>query len=48
MQQSLIYPFVLNMWKMKKVDEVFVRGQESLGRLTTDEVKMILETPQNS
>lgn len=47
-QQSLIYPFVLNMWMMKKVDEAFVHGQANLGRLTQDEVTMILATPQNA
>lgn len=44
---SLVYPFVLNMWNMKKVDEGFVKGQATLGRLTQDEVDMILATPQN-
>jgi len=46
MNQSLVYPFVLNMWMMKKVNEAFVRGQANLGRLTEDEVSMILTTPQ--
>lgn len=45
-QQSLVYPFVLNMWIMKKVDETFVRGQVTLKRLTSDEADMILATPQ--
>lgn len=48
MQQSLIYAFVLNMWVMNKVDEAFISGQARLGRLTEDEVEMILATPQNS
>ena len=48
MKQSLVYPFVLNMWMMRKVDETFVKGQANLGRLTQDEVTMILATPQNA
>lgn len=47
MERSLIYAFVLNMWVMKKVDEAFLRGQAKLGRLTDEEVEMILVTPQN-
>ncbi|MGE7115132.1 hypothetical protein [Lysinibacillus sp. NPDC047702] len=47
MQQSLVYPFVLNMWMMKRVDENFVNGQVRLNRLTQDEADMILLTPQN-
>jgi len=46
MKQSLIYPFVLNMWIARKVDEDFVEGQFILGRLTADEATDILNTPQ--
>ena len=46
-QYSLVYPFVLNMWMMKRIDEVFVNGQVRLNRLTQDEADMILATPQN-
>ena len=44
--QSLVYPFVLNMWIMKRVDEAFVNGQVRLSRLTQVEADMILATPQ--
>ena len=47
MTQSLVYPFVLNMWIMGRVDEIFVNGQVRLNRLTQDEANMILATPQN-
>ncbi|MFC5587518.1 hypothetical protein ACFPRA_01165 [Sporosarcina soli] len=47
MQQSLVYPFVLNMWMMKRINELFIRGQAKLGRLKEDEVDLILATPQN-
>lgn len=47
-QQSLVYPFVLNMWMMKRVDEAFVNGQVRLNRLTQEEVAMILATPQSN
>jgi len=46
-QQSLVYPFVLNMWMMKRIDEVFVNGQVKMNRLSADEAVMILSTPQN-
>lgn len=47
MQQSLAYNFVLNMWVMGRVEENFVQSQGTNGRLTSDEVTMILATPQN-
>lgn len=46
--QSLSYGFMLNMWVMKRVDEPFIREQQVKGRLTQDEVTMILVTPQNA
>lgn len=47
MQQSLAYNFVLNMWVTKRVDEVFVKTQVTNGRLTQEEVIMILSISQN-
>lgn len=41
------YAFMLNMWIMRKVDEDFLRGQAKRGRITDEEVEMILLTPQN-
>lgn len=43
--QSLAYNFLLNMWKMKRVNEVFIRNQ-SPKLITDNEVNMILATPQ--
>ena len=48
MNQSLVYPFILNMWIMKRINEAGVNGQVRLGRLTQDEAEMILATPQNA
>ena len=45
--KSLSYAFMLNVWMMKKVDEPFIRLQDYNGRLTQDEVTMIMVTPQN-
>ena len=46
--QSLSYAFILNMWIMGRVDEVFVNAQVRMNRLTQDEADMILATPQNN
>lgn len=48
MQQSLVYPFVLNMWIVGYADEVFVNAQVKLNRLTQDEADMIMATPRNN
>mgnify|MGYP003457995908 CR=1 FL=1 len=45
--QSLAYGFVLSMWIQKRVNEAFVRKQFTDGRLTEQEVEIILGTPQN-
>lgn len=45
-QQSVAYGFLLNMWIMKKVDELYLMGQVEKGRLTIEEKEMILATPQ--
>lgn len=41
-----MYGFLLNMWVMKKIDEVYLSKIVQLGRLTQEEVDMILATPQ--
>lgn len=41
-----MYAFLLNMWVMKKIDEVYLSKIVQLGRLTQEEVDMILATPQ--
>mgnify|MGYP001447807423 CR=1 FL=1 len=43
-----MYAFLLNMWIMKKVDEVYLQGQVTKGRITQEEYTMIVATPQIS
>jgi len=40
-----MYNFILNMWIMRKVDEVYVQSKVPL-RITQIECDMILTTPQ--
>jgi len=42
----MFYSFFLNMWIMKKVDETYLQGQVTKGRITTEEKDMIIATPQ--
>ena len=42
----MVYTFLLNMWIMKKIDENYLDGQVRLGRISEDEKKMIVATPQ--
>jgi hypothetical protein len=42
----MMYQFLLNMWVMKKIDETYLSGQVTKGRITEDEKAMILATPQ--
>lgn len=52
MDNDMVYVFLLNMWIMGKVDESYLNGQVSKGRISEDEKKkkkkMILATPQVS
>lgn len=41
-----MYNFLLNMWIMKKVDEVYLTNMVTKGRITEQEKQMILVTPQ--
>ncbi|MFD2869821.1 hypothetical protein ACFSY7_15115 [Kurthia populi] len=41
-----MYGFLLNMWVMKRIDEAYLGKMVLLGRLTQEEVDMILATPQ--
>lgn len=47
MAQSLAYAFILNMWKMKRIDGEFVLAQVTLNRITQEEAETILATPQD-
>lgn len=48
MAQSLAYAFILNMWKANRIDEAFVNTQVTLNRITTEEAKTIIATPQDN
>lgn len=41
-----MYQFLLNMWIMRKVDDAYLQGQVTRGRLTEEEKAMIMATPQ--
>lgn len=41
-----MYGFLLNMWIMKKVDEAYLQVQVTKGRITQEELEMIIATPQ--
>lgn len=41
-----MYNFLLNMWIMRKIDEDYLQGQVTRGRITADEMMMITITPQ--
>jgi hypothetical protein len=44
----MVYGFLLNMWIMKRIDEVYLTSMVSLNRITEAEKQMILATPQLS
>ena len=41
-----MYQFLLNMWVMGRIDETFLQGQVTKGRITQQEYEMIIATPQ--
>lgn len=43
-----MYGFLLNMWIMKKVNEVDLEKAVTIGRITSQEKDMIVSTPQNA
>lgn len=42
----MVYPFLLNMWIMKRLDEQYLTVMVTLKRITEEEKLMILATPQ--
>lgn len=42
----MVYTFLLNMWIMGKVDETYLAGQVTRGRISEEEKQMILASPQ--
>lgn len=41
-----MYPFLLNMWIMRRIDETYLDGQIVKGRISEEEKEMIIATPQ--
>ena len=41
-----MYQFLLNMWVMGRIDETYLQGQVTKGRITQQEYEMIIATPQ--
>jgi len=41
-----MYQFLLNMWVMRRIDEAYLQGQVTKGRITQQEYEMIIATPQ--
>lgn len=41
-----MYPFFLNMWIMRRIDEDYLDGQVAKERISEDEKDMIMATPQ--
>ncbi len=42
----MLYPFLLNMYIMRKIDEQYLSTMVTLKRITEEEKLMILATPQ--
>lgn len=45
---SLMYNFVLSMWKQRRCDEAYVYFQVEKNRLTQEEADAIVATEQNA
>lgn len=43
---SNMYGFLLNMYIMGRIDETYLSAQVTKGRITDEEMAMILATPQ--
>lgn len=43
---NMVYSFLRNMWIMKRLDEQYLTQMVTLKRITEEERKMILATPQ--
>lgn len=41
-----MYQFLLNMWIMRRVDEVYLQARVEKGQITQEEYEMIIATPQ--
>lgn len=43
---NAVYPFLVNMWIMKRIDENYLTQMVTLKRITEEEKQMILASPQ--
>lgn len=43
----MFYEFLSNMWKMGRIDAIYLDKVVTTGRITEEEKDMILATPQN-
>lgn len=41
-----MYNFLLNMWIMNRIDEVYLQKRVAKGQITQQEYEMIVSTPQ--
>jgi len=46
MKHSMVYPFLLNMWVMRRLNETYLEGQVRRNHITQEEYEMIVATPQ--
>ena len=42
----MVYGFLLNMWVMRRIDEVYLDGQVARGNINPEQKQMIMATPQ--
>lgn len=42
----MVYGFLLNMWILRRIDEIYLTNMVMLKRITEEEKQMILVTPQ--
>ena len=45
---NMVYPFLCNMWIMKRLDEQYLTQMVLLKRITAEEKAMIVATPQTT
>lgn len=46
MTQSVFYDFLLNMWIMRKVEEVYLQARVKKSQITKEEYEQIISTEQ--
>lgn len=43
---NAMYPFLLNMWTMRRINEAYLQIMITKGYITEEEFEMIVATPQ--